>query len=220
MLRQENGKLSSLDLELSETQKIILEQLRERSAWSLVEVQSLFICLRHLLEIRKLKNKYQVVNFYCNWAAHIALLVSSVGHQILEAFNGLFFELHTYSDAPKSDEEYKKRIKEILSIHQFAEQARNLLQEYNIPTLPILEDQNIPVLQDMIFTYLHGKSIAYGDNENDANRYYKDIHALYVDKKVEHLFITQVALIKMQGTYCLEIKMKGLPILLLTGYLN
>lgn len=86
------------------------------------ELQVVYILsrVRKLLEIKKLKSKYPILNFYCNWALH-SEVTKTDGKEI----NTILREF-----IQKPEEKYK------LSFHsQFTDQLMDFLKNHQLPIL-------------------------------------------------------------------------------------
>ncbi len=86
------------------------------------ELQVIYILsrIRKILEIRKVKSKYQILNFYCNWSLH-SKISKTDGNNV----NKLLKE---FIENPKT--RYK------LNLHiQFFEELSKFLQDYSLPNL-------------------------------------------------------------------------------------
>ena len=83
---------------------------------------------RQVLEKNRLKNQYQLLNFYCNWCLHPELTKSMHCYWILEQIADA---LVVYADQNPND--FTKRISEIISFKNLKQEINALYKEKRIP---------------------------------------------------------------------------------------
>jgi hypothetical protein len=210
--------------DLDQTHRVILDILAKRDGWTYVELQSLFLSLRHLIEIKKAQGAFQVLNFYCNWCAHVAITQSAFGFQMLEQINNFFLQFGK-ENIPKTEEEYAKELTAIFSFDLLIKEITELLKSYDNPNLDIVANPtNHPILKALLYTYVASKSISFGsnyENEKDrAHKYYTRINEQYKAMGIEDLMIMRITITYVQNINTLQMVRKSGQAILLSGYLK
>lgn len=215
---------AALQMDIDKVHRTILDDLRKEANWKFIHIQSFFLSLRHLVEFKKLQAEVPVLNFYCNWCAHVALTQSAFGYQMLEALNNFFLKLNDEETKEGTDEKAKEEITSIFSIDRLCIEIRNLLRIYNIENLPITaHEENRESLKTLLFYYVDGKAVSFGNQYETegtkAFKYYERINSAYKVKGLDDIFIiTQFTIFHIQGVRTLEIQRKNASPIVLAGY--
>jgi hypothetical protein len=93
------------------------------------DVVKLIKLTRQLLEKKRLKHKYSVLNFYCNWCFHVAISGSTTPCRMLDAITDVFI-----SDDGSKRVDIPQEVSQILSL---AKLRSDFVQLYRDEGLPI-----------------------------------------------------------------------------------
>jgi hypothetical protein len=89
--------------------KGIIEQFSVAGEASQSDIVKIIIDIRQILEKEHLKEKYQQLNFFCNWVLHVELSGSSICYKMLEKMTDALligFEIDKISNSRLSPTEY------------------------------------------------------------------------------------------------------------------
>jgi len=109
--------------------KDLLELISTQERFSYSDLVNLMGKTRQLIEKGKLQDKYQTLNLYCNWCAHVVLFTSTKGYRILERIADAFLD-----DAkPNKTTHTNDRMCEIISLKELRRDFIALYTAYSIP---------------------------------------------------------------------------------------
>jgi len=113
---------------------------------------------RQILEKNRLKNKYQILNFYCNWCLHPELTRSMHCYWILEQIADA---LVIYAD--KNPNDFTKRISEIISFKNLKKEINALFKEKRIPRFLFKSLENWNKFISLLIQIVKEKPIKFPD---------------------------------------------------------
>ncbi|MCK5708511.1 MAG: hypothetical protein KAI43_12755 [Candidatus Aureabacteria bacterium] len=104
--------------------------------WSASNVKAFMIYLRELLESNNIKKSFRFINLYSDWCAHTEITRSHTAFDLLKKLTiGIGGELTNPGSIENGD--LHKRIIDISGILQLREEIKELLNRYNLPSVPI-----------------------------------------------------------------------------------
>ena len=186
-------------------------------------VVKIFADTRQLLEKKKLKQKYQHLNFYCNWVFHTELSGSSICYSMLETMMDAFLVAIGREAPPNAAFDptayFIEQANRFLAIDNLRKEFISFYEDHKIPLLLLNSRQNWNGFVNTLLHELADKPIKFPDNiEQQANssrprnkeaaRVYRRMKAKSKgdEKKiVRELLITSDSE-SFKGFYCWEIR--------------
>src|SRR5260370_41789128 len=96
-----------------------------------MEVVYAFVKIRKMLEHDRHKQKYALVNLFCNWLLHTELTDSTV-EEVLDALDG---EFRNFNPARPHEFDPKGIVSDTVSLQIFRNELMDFLHENDLPTV-------------------------------------------------------------------------------------
>lgn len=145
-----------------------INRVLSQDKWTESDIYNVMTNLRQLLESENLKDKYQILNLYCNWTLHVSLKQSVAAYRMLERISdalinygvGLYEEGH-FSDA----------VIEGIALHKLLEEIVDIGVKYEIPSAEKFKDVDKAYLFiGELLIVLLGKPLIIDDDSLRSNR--------------------------------------------------
>jgi len=138
--------------------KSILLEINRDGCFHKHTVIALMVKLRTFIEDEKLKKKFEITNFFCNWCQHNQLDYNPTGEECLKQISRVISD---------SNEGYiNDRICEIVSIHTLRKELSDISGLLNVTSNLFNTYQGWKAFLKILFSYLINKPINLKDKPN------------------------------------------------------
>lgn len=106
-----------------------INRILSQNKWSESDIYNVMANFRQLLEENNLKEKYQILNLYCNWTLHTSIKQSISAYRILERISDalILYGAGEYEEGHVSD-----IVIETIALHKLFEEIMELSDKYKI----------------------------------------------------------------------------------------
>lgn len=121
-----------MDLIISRINRVL-----SQDKWTESDVYNVMANLRQLLEAENLKDKFQILNLYCNWTLHVSLKQSVAAYRMLERISDA---LINYGAGLYEEGHFSDIVVEGIALHKLLEEIVDLGMMYKIPSAEKFKD--------------------------------------------------------------------------------
>ncbi len=195
-----------------------LQELKRNGRITLVEVVSIVVKLRQLLELkRKYQNEFPIVNLYCNWVVHTELKRSNTIYKfLLEISKAISNAIHLSDGkgAKESTEMFTSKAGNILQIPELRKGVREILVREGIDSY--LCDNKVwwEGFVTLLLKELTEKPLAFPDEVINGTKYVKKATEVFEEiKSLPHANdwdkVYSVELVDKENEYHIEFNTIG-----------
>lgn len=116
-----------------------IKNLLSQQTWSESDVCYAMVNFRSLLEKKRIKEKYPILNLYCNWSLHPLIQESKVAFRILEYITD---SLVSYGVGEYSEGRFSDAVIEGFQMHTLFEELIKLGKEYDLAETEVFCNEN------------------------------------------------------------------------------
>lgn len=150
-----------------------INRVLSKNKWSESDIYNVMTNFRQLLEQNNLKEKYQILNLYCNWTLHTSIKQSLSAYRMLERITDALIK---YGIGEYEEGHFSDIVIESIALHQLNEEIISLGEEYQITSCSKLQDLNVAheFIGKLILVLL-GKPLIIDHNILSKNKKLRDI---------------------------------------------
>ena len=145
-----------------------INRVLSQDKWTESDIYNAMTNLRQLLESENIKDKYQILNLYCNWTLHVSLKQSVAAYRMLERISDA---LINYGVGVYEEGHFSDAVIEGIALHKLLEEIVDIGVRYEIHSAEKFKDVDKAYLfVGELLIVLLGKPLIIDDDSLRGNK--------------------------------------------------